>query len=126
MEFALILPIFAVMVFGLIDVGRMVYVNNAAAEGAREGSRYGSVAARSNTASSRDQVRTWTLGSMSAVPSATVTVTCQRDASVATTCRSGDLLVVRVDSVVQPITPVVGQLVGTLNLSAESRVRVLQ
>ncbi|MGI8533910.1 MAG: TadE family protein [Candidatus Limnocylindrales bacterium] len=73
MEFALILPIFAVMVFGLIDVGRMVYVNNAAAEGAREGSRYGSVAARSNTASSRDQVRTWTLGSMSAVPSATVT-----------------------------------------------------
>lgn len=125
-EFAIVLPIFAVMVFGLIDIGRIVYVNNAAAEGAREGSRYGSVAARSNTSSSRDLVRTWTLATMTAVPSPTVTITCQRDSVTVAACRSGDLLVVRITSVVEPMTPVIGQLVGALDLSAESRVRVLQ
>jgi len=42
-EFALVLPIFLLLLFGLIDVGRLVYVSNAFNQAAREAARYGSV-----------------------------------------------------------------------------------
>jgi len=38
-EFALILPVFLLVVFGLIDVGRLVYTNSALSQAAREGAR---------------------------------------------------------------------------------------
>lgn len=45
MEFALILPIFLLLLFGLIDGGRYVFVNSAVSNAAREGARLGSVEA---------------------------------------------------------------------------------
>jgi hypothetical protein len=42
-EFALVLPIFLLLLFGLIDVGRYVYVSNAFNQAAREAARYGAV-----------------------------------------------------------------------------------
>ena len=36
-EFALVLPIFAILLFGIIDIGRYVYTANALSNGAREG-----------------------------------------------------------------------------------------
>jgi TadE-like protein len=42
-EFALVFPIFLLLLFGLIDVARFVYLNNAFNEAAREAARYGSV-----------------------------------------------------------------------------------
>lgn len=125
-EFSLVFPIFMLLVFGLLDVGHMVYVNNALSEGAREGSRYASVAARSQTSSSRAAVATWTKSKLAAVPSVTVTVTCEREGAVVSTCHSGDMVVVRAVSNVSPLTPVIGQLVGTINVDAESRVAVQQ
>ena len=50
-EFALVLLPMLLLRFGLLDVGRLVYINNAVSEGAREGSRWGSVANRSNNSS---------------------------------------------------------------------------
>ena len=44
-EFALVLPIFLLLLFGLIDVGRLVYTWNALNQAAREGARYGRTAA---------------------------------------------------------------------------------
>lgn len=38
-EFALVLPIFLLAVFGLLDVGRLVYTNSALSQAAREGAR---------------------------------------------------------------------------------------
>jgi hypothetical protein len=38
-EFALVLPIFLMVVFGLLDVGRLVYTNSALSQAAREGAR---------------------------------------------------------------------------------------
>ena len=38
-EFALVFPIFMLMLFGLIDVGRLVYTNSAVSQAAREGAR---------------------------------------------------------------------------------------
>jgi hypothetical protein len=44
-EFALVIPIFLFMFFGLIDVGRYVYLNSTLSQAAREGARLGSVEA---------------------------------------------------------------------------------
>lgn len=44
-EFALVLPVFLFMLFGLIDVGRFVYLNSTLSQAAREGARLGSVEA---------------------------------------------------------------------------------
>ena len=44
-EFALVIPIFLLMLFGLIDIGRLVYLNATLSQAAREGARVGSVEA---------------------------------------------------------------------------------
>jgi hypothetical protein len=44
-EFALVLPIFLVAVFGLIDVGRLVYQHSVLSQAAREGARLAAVEA---------------------------------------------------------------------------------
>jgi hypothetical protein len=38
-EFALVLPVFLLVLFGLFDVGRLVYTNSALSQAAREGAR---------------------------------------------------------------------------------------
>jgi len=44
-EFALVLPVFLLMMFGLIDVGRFVYLSSTLSQAARDGARLGSVEA---------------------------------------------------------------------------------
>ena len=46
-EVALVAPLFLVMVFGIIDLGRVIWANDIAASAAREGARYASVHAGS-------------------------------------------------------------------------------
>ncbi len=42
-EFALVLPVFLLMVFGIIDLGRVIWAYDNLANAAREGARYASV-----------------------------------------------------------------------------------
>ncbi len=44
-EFALVLPLFLLLVFGLIDMGRFVYLNSTLSQAAREATRVASVEA---------------------------------------------------------------------------------
>jgi Flp pilus assembly protein TadG len=44
-EFALVLPILLLMFFGVIDFGRLVYMNSVLSQAAREGARVGAVEA---------------------------------------------------------------------------------
>jgi hypothetical protein len=44
-EFALVIPVFLLMLFALIDVGRFIYLNSTLSQAAREGARLGSVEA---------------------------------------------------------------------------------
>jgi Flp pilus assembly protein TadG len=125
-EFALVIPLFLVLVFGLIDIGRLVYVNNAVAQGAREAARWGSVQNRSQTPASRLTVGDRALGAMAAVPGATTSVSCERGGTSLTTCRTNDTLVVTVQSPVSMLTPVIGQLVGTVTVSSTAKVTVNQ
>ena len=39
-EFALVLPVFLLCMFGIIDLGRVIWANNALANAAREGARF--------------------------------------------------------------------------------------
>lgn len=126
-EFALAIPIFLLLVFGLLDIGRLVYINNAIAQGAREAARWGSVQGRSGTAAGRASIAAYARASMAAVPTPTVTVSCVDGAGTTVSdCGSNDILVVRVSSPVAMFTPVIGQLVGPLTTATTSQVVVNQ
>lgn len=122
-EFALVLPLFVLIIFGLVDLGRAVYVNNSLAEAAREGARYGSVQARAYDATRRAAVADWIEDQMEAVPNPVVTVECT-PSSPALGCTVNDILVVTVSSDLEMITPLIGGIVGPLALEGRSEVIV--
>ena len=122
-EFALVVPIFFLLVFGLIDLGRAIYVNNAMAQGAREGARWGSVQARSATPDARETVAEEIAERMTSVPDASIKVTCI-ETLPQLGCRINDILIVEVSTDLEMITPIIGQIVGTLELTSTSRVVV--
>lgn len=130
-EFALVLPVFLLLFFGIIDIGRLVYVNNAVAQAAREGSRWGAVADRTQANNYPTNIVNQTAGLMAAVPSPTVSIACflPYDATFSNPvasgyCTAGDLLQVKVSSSVQMFTPVIGQLVGPITVASTSQVVV--
>jgi Flp pilus assembly protein TadG len=58
-EVALVAPLFFLMVFGIIDLARVIWANDVAANAAREGARYASVHAGSDLTvlASKDEIR---------------------------------------------------------------------
>jgi Flp pilus assembly protein TadG len=148
LEFALVLPIFLLIVFGIIDVGRYVYLTNAFNEGAREGARYGSVEQWSYACPASVPVASQTrftctaavaLGRIAGAPAyvSTPTVTCYSKGGDATTavsasaCRAGYMLQVTVSTPTSPanqrfqfLTPVIGQLLGSPVISGQASVVV--
>ena len=63
---------------------------------------------------------------MNAVPYPQVTVSCERSGEVVARCRTTDILVITVGSPVSMITPVIGAIIGPVDVSATSRVMVNQ
>jgi len=132
-EFALVFPIFVVVLFGLIDVGRFVYVSNAISQSVREGARYGSVANFATGCNlGRDAcVQQETISRMAAVPATTVDVQCRRQTGSGTLvvtnadgCQTADFLIVQVSTPFQMFTPVIAQIIGPRTLTSEARVFV--
>jgi len=111
-EFALVVPLFLLLVFGVVDFGYMInrdtMVNNASREGAREG------AVNSNQAAIAVVVRQAlaTVEPVGTSPSKiTVTVTCRKPddsacVTFATDAVSGGTVIVKVDYQHSWITPV--------------------
>jgi Flp pilus assembly protein TadG len=137
-EFALVLPIFAIMLFGIIDFGRYVFTANSLNNGAREAARFASVVnrppecaglSRSACATTIAKSHAW------GVPQngVTVTVDCERysaggtksDPGVAA-CRTDDFLVVHTESDFTLVTPLIAQLLGDQTITGDSRVTVNQ
>jgi Flp pilus assembly protein TadG len=140
-EFALVLPFFAILLFGIIDLGRLVYTANAMSNGAREGARIGSVGNRPSPTCdglSRSACVIEIAGANAwGVPRSgiTTTVACERIAVGDTTpnllgdpdlCKTNDLLVVRNETTFSLVTPIVAQFIGSFNLSGQARVTVNQ
>jgi len=136
-EFALIFPIFMLVLFGIIDVGRFVYVSNSLNEASREGARYGSVEqwqySCPASVGSPDRftcTSAVTLGRLAAAPAnVAATVTCKTvvtvdaevvlvDVPAAADCGQNDLLIVKAKAPsFQFLTPGIGLILGTPTIS---------
>jgi Flp pilus assembly protein TadG len=151
-EFALVIPIFLMGVFGLIDGSRLVFLNSTLSEAAREGAREASVEASwlgSGDASCNttggpicpatlDILKSHVLAAVNhvtplgAIPSSGVAMSC--DASTpptgtwtGQTCTSNDTgsyVSVRVFSTFTPLTPVIGQILGAITLSGSATMTI--
>jgi len=154
-EFAMVIPIFLFMLFGIIDLGRYVYMNSTLSQAAREGARVASVEASwvgstdtrcgtaggpvcpANLAALRTDVRTAANKMVSPFPDITdahLHISC--DATTAPTgawtspphaCTartSGGLVSVRVESEWTAITPIIGQLLGSITSAGSASMTI--
>jgi Flp pilus assembly protein TadG len=143
-EFAIVAPVFFLLLFGLIDLGRYVYVTNAFGQAAREGARFGavqtwiyscpaSVSPVNRQACTAQETRN-RMGGAPAYFNVTVTCTSPDGLTIrnldatGTTCLGGDLLKVVVATPTSPssqrfqfFTPFIGQLIGSPVVSATSQ-----
>lgn len=148
LEFSLVLPIFLLAFFGLIDGARLVYLNSVLSQAAREGARTGAVEAywvgstdpacgstggptcpatfdvlRADIVAAANRMMT----PFGALGSGDVHIACGTTAPTGNwtgascaTRTPGALATVRVVQSFIPITPVLGQIVGPLTLSGSA------
>jgi hypothetical protein len=132
-EFALVIPIFLLVIFGILDLGRAVYaystLNNAAREGAR-------VALVDQTLSHIQTVASGHAVGLG-IPATAVTVD-YRDPDDPDTPNScaiwlgnpepglpvGCTAIVRVEYLYTAATPIIGRIVGDINMAGESSMAV--
>ena len=149
-EFALVLPIFLLLLFGLIDAGRLVYHNTVLSQAAREAARVASVEASwmavtgsgcgtadgptcpANVAALRTDALAAAnrmVQPFASLTNAQLQTRCDPIGSTptgtwsATTCANndpGDVASVRVTSNFVGITPIVSRILGTIPMSASA------
>ena len=117
-EFALAIPIFMLLLFGIIDGGRLVIEYSTLTNASRVGARVAIV--NQSNATSCDSVETFKCavashdGEMGIVPSDVEDV-------VVSDCATGSCSVtVLVSHQYEPITPIVGAILGPIDLQAET------
>ena len=124
-EFALILPVFILVLVGIFDLGRAVYAFNTISNAAREAMRV-AIVDQNTTAITNDAVQ----HSIGLVGAGNVTVQLidvssgtayNRCSDAPTGCAIGWFAVVTVAYDYTAATPVVGNLVGTIHMSAISK-----
>lgn len=129
-EFALLLPIFVLVLVGIFDLGRAVYAFNTINNAAREGGRLAIV----DQTEGHIQDRAAQHAASVAVADADVIVD-YRLATASGTAGSCDafvggdgvvgcLAVVQVPYEFNSVTPLIGQLIGTISMVGETRFRV--
>ena len=138
-EFALILPVFLLILFGLFDLGRAVYgwstINNAAREAARElivDQTYVMVSGLPVYTHARDKALQRSVALSIADSQVYIDFRNPETLETVDSCeipdpsaiRLGCFAVVEVEYTFEPATPVIGQLLGTFTLKGESRFAV--
>lgn len=103
-EYALILPIFLLVIFSIFDMGRAVYYYSALQNSVREGARYGIIYPE-DTTGIENIVRQKAVG---------LDV---NDLNIYTSYPSGDTIQVRATFQFQIVTPIIGALFGTNELT---------
>jgi TadE-like protein len=148
-EFALVIPIFLLVLFGVIDMGRFVFLNSAVSQAAREAARVASVEAYwmgsgdptcgtsggprcpANLAALRADILNGAnrmVTPFQAINDADLYTSCggtPPSGSWTTKSCSGrtpssDSVSVRVTAVFTPLTPVIGQMFGSLDVSGSA------
>ncbi len=135
-EFALILPIFLLILFGVVDFGRAIYTYNALSNAAREAGRTAIVNQYPDAVRERAAQQATAVGlpvadpgdcPAAGGPTGDDSGTCfvLRNAGVTGACDSppeiGCVAVVTVKSTFRSLTPIIGNLVGEIELVAETR-----
>ena len=124
-EFAIALPAFLLILFGLLDVGRAVFAYNGVTNAAREGARLAivnqdatSIETRAaDQATALDVTATVQFREPSPNPDAADNAVCAPE-------RLGCIAVVRVSTAWSAVTPVIGSLLGPFTMQAESQLPV--
>lgn len=150
-EFALIFPVFLVLFFGVIDMGRYVYMRSVLSQAAREGARLAAVEASwigasdpscgaaggpvcpaGVTGGSSLQAHATAAANRMVAPFASVNtlyLSCTSAGGAPTgewtgvSCASrnpGDVVSVRVMLTFTPLTPIIGQMVGSVTTSGSA------
>jgi Flp pilus assembly protein TadG len=123
-EFGLVLPIFLLLIFGIIDLGRGVYAYNTIQNAAREATRVAIVDQNEDVILEEAQDHAVGLGlaagdvTMSFLEPETMTVPC--NTPIAISCE----VEILIDYTFTPATPIIGNLIGAIDMSAASRMPV--
>ena len=120
-EFALILPIFLLFLFGIIDLGRGVYAYNTIQNAAREAVRVAIVDQNEDVILAKAQKHAVGLG----LTDANVSLSFLQPETMTTPCNTPIAISCEVEILVNyrftPATPIIGNIVGAINMSAASR-----
>ena len=118
-EFALVMPILALIIFGIIDFGRAFYTVNNIISAVREGARYGAILTTPASSASEQEIKNRVRGVFQPFGGDTLTndrIRIDFD---------GEFVRVRVDSFpFRPLTPIAGALgVGTWPITRHATFR---
>jgi Flp pilus assembly protein TadG len=118
-EFALVMPILALIIFGIIDFGRAFYTVNNIISAVREGARYGAILATPTSTTGQQEIRDRVRGASQPFGGDTL-----RDEHIEIEF-DGELVTVRVDSFpFQPLTPIANAVgLGTWPITREATFR---
>ena len=122
-EFALIIPLFALILFALLDFGRVVYTQNTVEQAAREASRAGTLEAV-NASWKYTLIRDAAINSAAGLGLTSANIVGQgcADCFYPNGVVSGEIVVVTVNSQVTLLTPILSQVLGsTFNVTSTSR-----
>jgi len=121
-EFALVLPVFLLLLMILFDFGRVIYAQNAITQGARAATRLASVSAPQTDASIRDRARTMAPGLD--VPDSAISG--EGGTFYPEGTAEGSRVVVHISVDVSLVTPIVANILGgsiTVDVTSEDLVR---
>lgn len=133
-EFALVLPIFLLLIFGIVDAGRLVFTYNTIANAARGGAR---VAIVNQATAGTDTCDTTSptagpvgcaisLAASLGLTPGDVTVS-YRDATDSTSCPTvaiGCVAVVTVQGQFKALTPIIGAIIGPVTLASTTKIPI--
>lgn len=112
-EFALIIPLFALILFALLDFGRVIYTQNTVEQAAREASRVGTLEP-SAAAWKYNLIRNAAISSAAGIGLSNANIVGQGcdDCFYPDGASSGGMVVVTVNTHVALLTPILGQVLG--------------
>lgn len=119
-EFALVMPILALIIFGIIDFGRAFYTVNNIISAVREGARYGAVLAAPMSTSGQQEIRDRVRGVSQPFGGDSL-----RDDQIRVEFPDGERVRVRVENYpFRPLTPIADVLgVGTWPITRQATFR---
>ena len=119
-EFALVMPILALIIFGIIDFGRAFYTVNNIISAVREGARYGAILSSPMSVTGQREIRDRVRSVSQPFGGDSL-----RDEQIHIEFPNGELVRVRVENYpFRPLTPIAGALgVGTWPITRQATFR---